>query len=98
MTYNLSERAKSYDFANTLDIRELIGYYGNIVSMRCVLWYPLMGRVTVLETKLETELRHLSTKADLEQVKADLERAVWRLGGLIILAVSVGVAVLKIWG
>ncbi len=65
-------------------------------------------RVTVLETKLDTELRHVATKADLESVKKyiervrgelerDLERAVWRLGGLIIMAVSVGVAVLKIW-
>ncbi len=57
----------------------------------------LEDRVTVLETKLETELRHLATKTDLERVKADLERSVWRLGGLIILAIGVGVAVLQIW-
>ncbi len=55
----------------------------------------------MLETKLDTELRHVATKADLERVRSelqrDLDRAVWRLGGLMVLAVSVGVAVLQIW-
>ncbi len=47
-------------------------------------------RMTVLETRFETELPHLATKSDLHQLT-------WRLGGLIIASVSIGVAVLRFW-
>ena len=33
-------------------------------------------RITILETKLETELRHLATKADLERLENRLTRLV----------------------
>ena len=46
--------------------------------------------MTTLETEFRTELRHLATKADLKELQ-------FKLAGLIIGAVAIGVAVLKFW-
>ena len=37
---------------------------------------------------------HLATKADLERIKGDFERAKWQIGGLVIGSVSVATAIL----
>ncbi len=52
------------------------------------------SRMTTLEVEFRTELRHLATKADLERVKSDLERAKWQLGGLMIGSMSVATAII----
>lgn len=65
----------------------------------------LEDRIGTLENRIgtfETEVRawreemrtHYATKADLERVKNDIT---WRIGGLIIASVSIGVAVIKLW-
>ncbi len=51
-------------------------------------------RMTVLETRFDTELKHLATKADLK----DLEMRLFvRLGGLIAVATGVVVAAMRFW-
>lgn len=52
------------------------------------------SRVTTLETEFRTELKHLTTKADLK----DLEmRLMMRLGGLMVTGFAVVIAVLRLW-
>ena len=46
---------------------------------------------------VETEVNQLKGAYDHLATKADVQKAIWQLGGLIIAAVGVGVAVLKFW-
>ncbi len=48
--------------------------------------------------RLEGEIRHLATKADLERVRADLSRQILILGGVNVAVVSAGIAFLKLTG
>lgn len=58
-------------------------------------------RMTVLETRFDTELKHLATKADLKDLETRIQevetRLIVRLGGLMIAGFGVVVAVLKFW-
>ena len=47
------------------------------------------ARLTILETRFDTELRHLATKADLERLK-------WQLMAIQIVMGGVIIAVLKL--
>ena len=58
-------------------------------------------RVTALETEFRTELRHLATKADLSELKAELKTEIahqtrWFLGGLVATA-GIVVAIQRLW-
>ena len=58
-------------------------------------------RVTALETEFRTELRHLATKADLSDLKAELKTEIahqtrWFLGGLVATA-GIVVALQRLW-
>ncbi len=58
-------------------------------------------RVTALETEFRTELRHLATKADLSDLKAELKTEIahqtrWFLGGLMATA-GIVVALQRLW-
>ncbi len=46
---------------------------------------------------IEERLVALETKMDFMATKADIHQLMWRLGGLIIASVSIGVAVLRFW-
>ncbi len=52
--------------------------------------------------RLEGEIRHLATKADLERVRSDLSRQILIqilvLGGVNVAVVSAGIAFLKLTG
>ena len=62
-------------------------------------------RATVLETEFRTELRHLATKEDLAELRANFmgelkaieNRLMLRLGGLYIAGIGVAVAIMKLW-
>ena len=58
-------------------------------------------RMTVLETRFDTELKHLATKADLKEIETRIQevetRLMVRLGGLMIAGFGVVIAVLKLW-
>ena len=58
-------------------------------------------RITALETEFRTELRHLATKADLSDLKAELKTEIahqtrWFLGGLMATA-GIVVALQRLW-
>ena len=60
---------------------------------------------TVLVTEFRTELRHLATKEDLAELRANFmgelkaieNRLMLRLGGLYIAGIGVAVAIMKLW-
>ncbi len=58
-------------------------------------------RMTVLETRFDTELKHLANKADLKGIETRIQevetRLMVRLGGLMIAGFGVVIAVLKLW-
>lgn len=58
-------------------------------------------RMTVLETRFDTELKHLANKADLKEIETRIQevetRLMVRLGGLMIAGFGVVIAVLKLW-
>ena len=47
-------------------------------------------RLTIMETRFDTELKHLATKADLANLR-------WQLGGLIVAMTGIIIAVLRFW-
>lgn len=51
-------------------------------------------RLTVMETRFDTELKHLATKADLERLKSQLLLAQIGVGGV---TVGIIIAVLRFW-
>ena len=58
-------------------------------------------RITALETEFRAEIRHLATKADLSDLKAELKTEIahqtrWFLGGLVATA-GIMVALQKLW-
>ena len=61
-------------------------------------------RVANLETEFRTELRHLATRADLAELKAELKidmqaienRLTLRLGGLIIAGLAAVAAIMRL--
>lgn len=58
-------------------------------------------RMTVLETRFDTGLKHLANKADLKEIETRIQevetRLMVRLGGLMIAGFGVVIAVLKLW-
>ena len=57
-------------------------------------------RLTIIETEFRTELKHLATKADLRALETKVKelehRLLIRLGGLIIVVVSVGLTAVRL--
>ena len=56
-------------------------------------------RMTVLETRFDTELKHLATKADLKDLEMRLTK--WMIGLMVSSVVSasaIAVAALRLWG
>ena len=56
-------------------------------------------RMTVLETRFDTELKHLATKADLNDLEMRLTK--WMIGLMVSSVVSasaIAVAALRLWG
>ena len=58
-------------------------------------------RVTTLETEFRTELRHLATKADLADLRAELSAKIdgmlWKFASISVGVGALIVAILRIW-
>ena len=54
-------------------------------------------RLASIEARFEATLPHLATKADLEELRSQMERTAWRLSGLMVVGFGVVIGALRLW-